>query len=399
MAATVKIVTVPDKTTDGRLPIKLRVTYNRKVRYFPLSRYSLPENWDKASGRYLRGHPDWKLENEVLLSYDQKAAAALRGFELDGVQFTFEKFEAKVFGLTENVRQTAGQFILSLAADIAASGNLGNSEVYKHCGNSVEAYKPKATLSDIDQGWLHSFEKFLIKRGTGGGGMSVIMRTLRAACNRAVKSGAMPKTWQPFSDFSISHLKGAKAKKALPLAIIKKIEGAAVPEHLELSRDLFLLSFYLRGMNLADMAELTSKNVKNDRVVYTRKKTKRQYSVAINEKAAAILLEFSKYSDGYLVPIFSARNHITPRQKMYRVKRVTKTVNAEIREVAKLLGIDTENFTFYTARHSYATALERQGVSRVIISQALGHTSLATTEGYLKEFGDKDLDEADRLLD
>ena len=75
-----------------------------------------------------------------------------------------------------------------------------------------------------------------------------------------------------------------------------------------------------------------------------------------------------------------------------------KWATRELKEVAAGFGINTENLTFYSARHSYATALDREGVSRAVISQALGHSSVKTTEIYLAAFGDSVVDEADGLL-
>ena len=75
-----------------------------------------------------------------------------------------------------------------------------------------------------------------------------------------------------------------------------------------------------------------------------------------------------------------------------------KWATREIKEVAAGLGINTENLTFYPARHPYATALDREGVSRAVISQALGHSSVKTTEIYLAAFGDAEVDAEDGLL-
>jgi len=399
MRATIKIVVFNDKTAAGKLPVKLRVTYARKVRYFPLNRYVSPEFWDRSAGRFMRGYTDWRDENEVLVTYEQRAMSAIRGFELDGAAFTFDKFEAIVFGASDQVRLSAADFVRSISAELDATGNVGNSEVYKHCANSVAAFRPKAALADIDGPWLVAFEKWMrTRRGTESGGISVIMRTLRASCKRAAKSGVMPKTFQPFSDYSLKHLKGDNAKKALPLEVIMKIASAEIPRRLEFARDVFMLSFYLRGMNLADLAEIKRGSIRDGRVLYRRKKTKGLFSVPLVEPAAAILARYEHADSEYLLPIFLSGIHVTERQKMYRKKRVTKEVNAAIREVAEVIGVDTENFTFYTARHSYATALDLKGVSRVIISQALGHKSLSTTEGYLKGFSEKEVDEFDRLI-
>lgn len=252
-------------------------------------------------------------------------------------------------------------------------------------------------MADIDRVWLAAFEKFLLQSAKGGGA-SVIMRTLRAACKTAERNGQMPRGWAPFGDFGISHLKGRGIKKALALADIRRLESAKAPEALQLSVDLFLLSFYLRGANMADMAEIKHSDISAGRMVYYRKKTGGRISVAISDRAQSIIEKYRIPGEKYAFPILDSLAHKSAAQIRERVRKLLRRVNREIKEVAGGMGINTENLTFYSARHSYATALDREGVSRAVISQALGHSSVKTTEIYLAAFGDSVVDEADGLL-
>lgn len=94
---------------------------------------------------------------------------------------------------------------------------------------------------------------------------------------------------------------------------------------------------------------------------------------------------------GYIFPIFHKR-HDTAAAVRYRKKKILKRVNSDIKELANSVGIE-KNVTTYVARHSYATTLRRNGVSKEIISQSLGHESLKTTEIYLDDIGDPALDD------
>ncbi|GGF11466.1 Phage integrase family protein [Chishuiella changwenlii] len=59
----------------------------------------------------------------------------------------------------------------------------------------------------------------------------------------------------------------------------------------------------------------------------------------------------------------------------------------------KELKADTK-INFYTAGHSFATLSLRNGVQVSKIKQALGHQSIKTTESYLEDFKDHEIDEA-----
>lgn len=396
MIPTIQIVAVKsDVTTDGLWPVKLRVTFARKVRYFQLQRYVAPENWDTSAGRFTRGHPEWRKENDVLRAYEQRAADAVRAMELDQTVFTFDSFRLAVFGLSYSAAPSLVKYLAEMAAELEQEGKINSAQAYKYTSNTISGFRRSALISDVSPNWLAAFEKHLLS-SVSRGGAGFIMRTLRAACNKAHQKGIMPKKWQPFSEYPISRLKGDGVKKALTLEDIRRIENSECPIHLEFARDMFMLSFYLRGANLADIASLTAANISGGRIEYVRKKTKKRYSILANEKVIAMIQKYT--GQHYLFPIYTHGTHVTAKQQADRLDSIAKIINKGIRHIGSLLEIDTERLTFYSARHSYATALEHAGVSRAVISQAMGHGSILTTEGYLKGFGDKALDKADELL-
>ena len=382
---------------DGTHPVYLRLRLPGKYRYFPLNLYCLPSQWDEAAHRFRKSYHDHREANALLLSYEKRAADYLRGIAHDNALFSLEQFEAAVFGshvaaLSQNIAQTC----LEISATIARDGGLGNSVLYRTAGNLISAYAPNAALSDLSAEWLHKFERYLRKeRGNSDGGASATLRTLRAVCNRVRRLPGVPADWQPFAAYRIKKVERSGGLRALSLDDVRKLEQAEVSKESErLARDLFLLSFYLRGMNLADLARLTSKNIVAGRIEYVRQKTGKAYSIAISEPVAAIL---ARYAGGpYLLPIL--RPDMTEKQKRVRIGHLTRSLNIGIRSVAASCGIDTTNLIFYSARHTYATALKLRGASVEVISEALGHSDLKTTEGYLARFERGVLDAADALL-
>ena len=91
-------------------------------------------------------------------------------------------------------------------------------------------------------------------------------------------------------------------------------------------------------------------------------------------------------------------SQVTDEQKHYRRNKVSTLINRALRQIATNLGFDIPCLSFYTARHTYADGLKKAGVSVEVISQALGHADVRTTDAYLKSFGDEVLDKADLLL-
>jgi integrase len=72
-------------------------------------------------------------------------------------------------------------------------------------------------------------------------------------------------------------------------------------------------------------------------------------------------------------------------------------MNNRLKIIARDAGIEA-NFTTYTIRHSWATIAKYLGISTALISESLGHSSIKTTEIYLKDFDDYALDEVNELV-
>ena len=390
-----KLVLWPQPNNDGKHTVFLRITHNRRCRYFSLQRYCLPEQWNNDPGRLKKNYKGYGAENEVLQAIEARAAKVIRDFEMSGEQFTLDKFEARMFRQSDSVNLS--EYIAAIAADQRGEGREGTANVYKSVASQVEQFRPSATLADLEPSWCEQWERWLRRRGVEDGGLKTYFAILRAVCNRAIKEGRCSADWSPFrlGGYILKRGKQKRGKLALPLADIRRLESAKTESDVErLALDLFLFSFYCRGINLADIARLTPDSIKAGRVEYVRQKTGVFYSVALNEKSAAIL---SKYAGGrWCFPVLTDRQK-TERQRHIRVGSFAENVNDALRAIAGRVGIG-EYVTFYTARHSYATALKNAGVSREVIREAMGHSDAKITDAYLTAFDAAVLDEADRVL-
>ena len=391
---TFKIVALARANADGAHSVCLRVTFRRKSRYFFLNRKALPAAWDAKTDRFTKEHPGHKRENDMLRTYEQRASDAIRDMERDGVPFTFERFEQAVFSSSNGPSGRLTEYIEQIEGELLTAGKAGNAAAYRTLRGIIGRFKPRAALADVDAGMLSRFESWCLARGVASGGLSVYMRTLRAVCNRAIKQKVMPPAWYPFRGYSLAHLKSGKARKAAPLEFIRALESYECTGFRRLAVDLFLFSFYCRGMNFADICELTGGNIQGGRLVYKRKKTGRVYSLALNERAVAII---ERNRAGRLFPVFTTA-HKDEKKKLDRRKGFLKWVNEEIRFAAVELGFDIPSLSFYTARHTYANSLKLAGVPVGVIAEALGHGDVRVTDSYLKSFGDQVLDDADKLL-
>jgi site-specific recombinase XerD len=163
----------------------------------------------------------------------------------------------------------------------------------------------------------------------------------------------------------------------------------------------FIFSFLARGMNFTDMAHLNQENIINNRIYYTRAKTrgKQSTSFEILPQMQEILNYFKIHpSKGdYLFPILDSKKHKTKQQQRDRIKTVLRRVNRKLKDIGDALEIEIPLSTYVT-RHSWATLQKHQGEPEALISQGLMHNNVQTTQIYLKSFGNTPLDEMNKRL-
>ena len=116
-------------------------------------------------------------------------------------------------------------------------------------------------MEDIDSKMIEGYESYLKQKKLTLNTISFYMRILRAIYNRAVKSGVIADK-KPFNHVFTTMTK--TAKRAIPIQTIQKIAQAHITNKNEaLARDLFLFSFYTRGMSFVDIAYLKKTDLNN----------------------------------------------------------------------------------------------------------------------------------------
>ena len=158
-----------------------------------------------------------------------------------------------------------------------------------------------------------------------------------------------------------------------------------------------MFSYLCGGINFTDIANLTKANIVNGRLEYIRQKTHKLIKIGIPDEAMRIIKKYEMESTGYLFPILNNKVHKTALQKQNRIHKMRGKVNYNLKVLGKRLGIEI-SVTTYVARHSFASVLKKSGVNIAIISEALGHSDLATTQIYLDNFDNEQMDDAMKNL-
>ncbi len=395
--ATVKLVLDGKPLSNGKYAVYLRALKDRKRKNISLGLTC--EKEDFVNEQFTKKHKNYQIENEVLLRMKTRALEIIRDFQNQNNDFTLNEFEEKFRGKKKSTDVKVIEFFDEIIDEEIRKGKISNSKAYRDTKNSIIKYKgDKLKFQDITPAFLEKYEVFLRENGNTNGGVKFKMRELRALFNKARKRGVIPNELYPFKDYKFSHLKSETKKEFLSVEEFKRIKNldlSKYPNLLDTYR-YFMFSICTRGMNFKDMMHLKWSDIQNSRIYYVRSKTKGKLNLEIIPLVQEIL-DFYKVQNrptNYVFPILLSED-LTPQQVFNRRHKVISRYNRQLKEIAKLAGIN-KNLITYTARHSFATILKMTGTPIEKITEMMGHSDVSVTIAYLKEFSDEDLDKENR---
>lgn len=237
-----------------------------------------------------------------------------------------------------------------------------------------------------------SYESHLKHRGNTPNTISFYMRILRAVYNNAVDNEVIENR-NPFRKVFTGAEK--TIKRALNLTTIKKIKNLdlSLSPKTDFARDMFMMSFYLRGMSFIDMAYLRKTDLENGHMTYRRRKTGQQLTIEWTKEMQMILDKYPENPTRYLLPIITKEEGNQRRH----ARNVNESINHHLKKVAEKVGV-LSPLTMYCARHSWASAAKAKGIPLSVISEGMGHDSEATTQIYLASLETSVVDKANALI-
>ncbi len=397
----IKIVLGGKALSEGTRAVYLQIIKNRKRKLIALGLRC--KESDFANQEFKKTHPNHMKRNHLLNIIKTKAYEIIDVFMLKKVNYTLNDFEAKFREKPTSNSGTVAEFCQEIIDEQLKSGRISNAKTYRDTKVSLSKYaKPNLRFEDVTVAFLEKYEAYLRSENNQDGGISVKMRTLRALYNKAITRKIVGLGDYPFREYKISKLKPKPVKRALTLDEFKRIKELDLSgkEHLLDTYNIFMFSFYTRGMNYVDIMKLRWSNIVGDTIIYNRSKTKGKFLIKILPLVRGILDYYKAQPtiSGYIFPILM-RDGMTPLQISYRKQKMLKVYNDQLKELAALAGVD-KVLTSYVARHSYATIMKGMGVATDLISESMGHADLKVTQAYLKEFENEVIDNAnDKLLD
>lgn len=285
-------------------------------------------------------------------------------------------------------------FAETLAEELKDSGRWGTAANYTSAVKSLQNFcgNHRLKFSDMTASFLQKYEAYLWERGLVRNTMSFYMRTLRSIYNQGIENGEH-KNRHPFKRVYVGI--DRTRKRAISEKELRRLQNLKLLPYgrLDFARDMFLFSFYTRGMSFVDMVHLKKQNLKGCTLVYSRRKTGRVVFVKWERCMQEIVDKYHARSHApFLLPFFKQAK---PRRADY--KRCQAYINRDLKTVATLAKVRNP-LTLYVARHSWASLAREKDIPIHVISDALGHESEATTQIYLASIEQGKVDEANKMI-
>ena len=299
----------------------------------------------------------------------------------DHVSFNRAKDEIK--GLL-NGNQKSRKPVATLMEEFAATKSKSTAKFYLLTARKIRAFDPEATFETIDAEWLRKFEAFLKTIGnTTINGRAIHLRDLKALYRAALDDELT--TNYPFRKFSIKS--ETVPIRNLSLTQLRELRDCDVEPNKRIYRDLFMLSFYLCGINPVDLLHLTKENVKNGRIVYTRRKTHKLYDIPLPPEAEEI---FRKYKGkDYLLEVLDYYGedylHFVSKwgKMLKRIAPLGIQTDMLGRKILRMGEPILPGITVYSARYTFASIGAEIEIPRETIALCLGHSWADVTSHYI----------------
>ena len=375
----IKVKFRPSADAEREGAIYYQIIHDRKVRQCSTPYRAFPKEWQT------RFREETRRDVERLTRIVRRMESRGTVLSADDIVEEFKLYRS---------RYSLFRFMESVIMNLKECGKIRTAETYTATLQSFSRFRRgrDLMLDEISPDLIQAYEAYLRTRGAVPNTTSFYMRILRAVYNRAVESEAIEQR-NPFRHVYTGTER--TVKRAIPIAAISRIKNLELPRgsKMDFARDMFMLSFYLRGMSFVDMAFLRKKDRADNHVTYRRRKTGQRLDIAWTKEMQSIVEKYPPNPTQYLLPILT--NPLSDERSTYRNR--ASCINRQLKTIARMTNLKIP-LTLYCARHSWASAARTKGIPVSIISEGMGHDAEATTQIYLASLETSVIDRANALI-
>lgn len=389
----------PSSVLDKEGTLYYQVIHNRKVAIISTSYHIFQHEWNeqKSSIKVSGGVDDNR--KAVLQVYITRI-----NWEMYKMQEIIDDKEdcdfciEELFVLFRKIRPTTSVFC-HIRQQIAKKVRMrcyGTAKSYVSALRSFERFLDGADLSfsEMTCDMMQEYEAWMLHTGLTRNSASCYIRTLRTLYRMAVDDGVTVNN-DIFRKVHVSV--GKTRKRAVSKDIIRSIlrlDLTGKPS-LEFARDMFMFSFYTRGMSFVDIAHLMKKDLSNGFLTYNRRKTFQNLTIQWEHPMQDIVDKYAQQTEEslYMFPIIKGDS----QDDRNSYEQTLQRINRSLKRIGSMIGLAVP-LTTYVARHSWASIARNMDVPLSVISEGLGHDSDKTTQVYLASLDTSMINKANKKI-
>lgn len=351
----------------------------------------MEQNW--GGTQFSKTEPNHKAKNISLRSLINRAEETIYSLEREGkLKGTSDERLKHLIEQSITQKEEKRNTVLDLFDEFIASKTKRSTiEIYSLTKSKIERFSGNCSFGEIDKKWLINFDNFMLSSGMSTNTRSIHMRNLRAIFNYAIDEEITDN--YPFRKFSIK--KEETRKRALTVEQLRVLRDYPCEGYQQKYRDIFMLMFYLIGINSVDLFE--AKELNNGRLEYRRTKTNKLYSINVEPEAMEIIERYS--GKNHLLDVLDKYNYY--KDFLHRMNNGLKRIGeVEIagRGGKKKITPLFPDISSYWARHTWATIAASLDIPKETISAALGHEIGSPITSIYIKFDQNKVDEANRKV-
>ena len=368
--ATVKVKLRPSTVPGKAGTIYYQLTHLRQVKQITTKIHLHPQDWDSNKAQIIfTDSTSYLLQCKIDRDLDRLKKIIYK-IDAECANYTVNEIIEKFYQTTADYSIT--DFFTQQIQKLKNDNRRGTARNYSKTLKSLKAFMKNtdSTFNIVTEQFVESYNTFLIQRGVVRNTISFYMRIFRSVYNKAVTQKIIEQTF-PFKNVYTGV--DRTRKRAVTETVISQLLSIDLKKSkaLQFARDLFIFSFYARGMAFVDIVYLKKSNIQNGYITYVRHKTGQELTIRIETRLQNIINQYEKKDSPYLFPILNTEDE----NKAYSQYEIALNYyNRQLKRLSKLLEPNI-NLSSYTPRHTWATTARNKNVPLSIISAGMGHSS------------------------
>lgn len=402
--------------SNGEIPLRLRVTHNRKTSHISLNSSLSMDQIKRIKRRVLDDELNqFMSEVDVIVNRARETAASLNPFSIEELK------RRLVYGNDLEIGNETKLFdVIEMKKDLLdRNEKLKSKSQYNTLQNMVSEFRPNTYIKDVDETFLMNFEDWYITKRIETDGdkgiesyyntLSVYLRSLKAVINLGRDKKILDTTYEfPFGKNRYEIKSYDVEKDILTPEEVEQIMSftdfdKSLKSYQENSLDHWKVCFLSNGANMKDVVQFKWTDIEDEVITFVRQKTEnktkvvRRLSIPIVEPLKELIEKIGNRDSEYIFGGFK-----TPPKKstiQNKVSKMCKGYNKHLKMIGEKMDLRFSPI-ISTSRHAYGNYLSKNGVVIDRISEMMGHRNKSNiiTYHYIGSLDKKTLFETNDCL-